>query len=120
MINFVRVTGTGLLILCQSCATSALWDATHPDSRVWIESNKITPAQLEQRCAKQQVDALPVPGGYLVGKSKGHKKMDVAFRVVGTPVTLALDAASGVVLASAGLIFVMPQLFLPMLEDAAN
>lgn len=118
--KFVRVIGTGLLILCQSCATSALWDSTSPDSRVWIESNKITPAQLEQRCAKQQVDAIPVPGGYLVGKSKGHKKMDIAFRVVGTPVTLALDAASGVVLAGAGLFLMMPQLFLPMLEDTAN
>lgn len=110
----------GLMLLCSSCATTALWETTASDERVWIDSRKITPEQLETRCARQQVAAIPVAGGYLVEKSKGRRAADIALRAAGTPVALAIDAASGAALAGAFLFVCFPEVWLDLAAAAIN
>ena len=97
MKSILRVILIGALIICQSCATSKLWEDTNPNERVWIDANKITEAALKNRGVRYQVYSAEWGKGYLVEKSAWGKLKDYHFRALGTPVTLTIDAATTVV-----------------------
>ena len=95
--NLSTAVLVGLLVICQSCATSKLWEDTDPNVRIWIDANKITEAALKSRGVKYQVQASEQGTGYLVEKSGWEKMKDYHLRMLGAPVTLVVDAATTVV-----------------------
>jgi len=84
------------LALCQSCATQSLWRSTDPNERIWVDANKITEESLRQRGVDYSVCVNEWGVGYLIGKSGWQKFGDYHLRILGTPVTLAVDAVSTV------------------------
>jgi len=86
----------GVLMVCQSCATSKLWEDTDPDARIWIDANKITEEALQKRGVEYRPFALTQGNGYLVKKTSLDKMKDYQLRMLGTPVTLVVDAATTV------------------------
>jgi len=91
-----RLMLIGLLIACQSCATQMLWDNTDPKERIWIDADKTTEAALRRRGVAYEVYESPHGRAYLIEKSGWRKMGDYQLRVLGTPVALALDAATTV------------------------
>jgi hypothetical protein len=87
----------GVLVICQSCATSKLWDDTNPNERVWIDADKITEEALREKGVEYEVHAAEWGNGYLIEKSGWSKMRDFHLRMLGTPVTLVVDAATTVV-----------------------
>lgn len=91
----------GVLAVCQGCATAKLWDETNPNERVWIDADRITEATLRERGIDYQVYSGACGHGYLVRKNIYGRMKDYQFRALGTPITLALDAATLVVVVGA-------------------
>jgi hypothetical protein len=77
----------------------------------------LTPAEFEAYCARRDLAGEAVPGGYLVEKSRPHKRADVAVRIAATPIALAIDAASGAALAGAVLFTCCPELWLELAAE---
>ena len=115
-----HTTWAALLLLCPGCATTALWVTTAPETRAWIAADRLTPAEFEAYCARRGLAGEAVPGGYLVEKSRPHKRADVAVRIAATPIALAIDAASGAALAGAVLFTCCPEIWLELAAEAAN
>ena len=86
----------GALILCQSCATTALWENTDPHQRIWIPADKTSEAVLQKKGVEHEFHAYQWGQGYTAEKTKWRKARDINIRVIGTPVALALDASAGV------------------------
>jgi len=84
------------LLTCASCCTSALWENTDPNGRLWLDSKQITEAELQRRGIHHEIYTADWGQGYLVKKSSWHKLRDYNLRLLGTPVTLVLDAATAV------------------------
>ena len=99
-----------VLMICQSCSTAKLWDDTNPNERVWIDADKITETTLKQRGMEYQPYTLKGGGkGYLVRKSNWGKMKDYQLRMLGTPVTLVVDAATTVIVVGVGVVAVFPE-----------
>ena len=102
-----RLFITGLLIplLCVSCATPYLWEVTDPHSYVVISYDDITREELDA----QQINYVAKEDYrvYFIEKSRWRKMGDYTLRSIGTPVTVALDAAL-VVTVVAAVIYVGP------------
>jgi hypothetical protein len=92
----VLTTLSLVLFLCQSCTTNKLWEDTNPDTRLWIDADKITEAELQKRGVDYTVHNTSQGDGYLVEKSSRQKMKDFHLRMLGTPATLIVDAASTV------------------------
>ena len=109
----------GALILCQSCATTALWENTDPNQRIWIPADKTSEAALQKKGVEHEFHAYKCGQGYTAEKTKWRKIQDINLRVIGTPVALALDASMGVAYVTAGvgyLILSDPYLCVEVLE----
>ena len=97
MKSLLGVILLGILVICQSCTTSKLWEDTNPKDRIWIDASKTTEAALQKRGVKYESYALSRGNGYLVAKSSMDKMKDYQLRMLGTPVTVVLDTAATVV-----------------------
>lgn len=109
-----------LLLTCQGCATSALWARTDPQARVWIDENRTTEAELQKRGVDYEVYNGEKGNGYLIKKSGWQKMKDYQFRALGTPVTLALDAASIVVVVGVYMFVNDPVGTVSLIDDLAD
>lgn len=101
MKNAAVIIVFAVALLQPGCATQTLWDNTSPRVRVFIPYDQVTEEQLQAR----HVDYIrcndEVWNGYLVKKDQLRKFRDMALRVFGTPVTLAIDATTTVVIVGA-------------------
>ncbi len=84
------------LLLCQACTTSKLWEDTDPNARLWIDADKITEAELKRRGVAYERHSTDLGDGYLIEKTEKQKMKDFHLRMLGTPATLIIDAASTV------------------------
>jgi hypothetical protein len=106
----------GLLMICQSCTTAKLWEDANPNERVWIDASKITEESLQQRGVAYEPYAFAKGKGYLVKKSGWDKMKDYHLRMLGTPVTLVVDAATSVVVVGAYVLVTDPELAFSVIE----
>ena len=79
-------------MLCNSCATKALWEATDPDRYVQIKYTDITEQELKSKGGKYVKDDNKKV--YYVNKSSFEKLKNYTYRAIGTPVTIVVDATS--------------------------
>lgn len=81
-----------LFLLCASCATQSLWEATDPDKYIQIKFTDITEQELQEKGVeyiKDQKTHL-----YYVNKSSAEKFTGYAIRLFATPVTVVVDATT--------------------------
>ncbi len=81
------------LLILTSCTTTYLWNETDP--YVLVSQNEITESELRSRKVKYVRDDQF--GVFFVEKKALEKYTDYAIRVVGTPVTVAVDTATTIV-----------------------
>ncbi len=95
----------GLLLVSQACSSSKppewlgyttqkLWESNNPNVRVWIDADKITEDELKQRGVNYTTYSSEKFNGYLVEKSERDKLKGLYLKMLGTPVTLTVDAAT--------------------------
>lgn len=81
-----------LLILTASCATTSLWKSTDPGKFVRISMDNITEDELKEKELRYYKDYTYHV--YYVEKTGIEKLKDYSLRLIGTPVTVVIDAAS--------------------------
>ena len=96
------------LILSSSCATRRLWDETNPRERIWVSASEITEQQLIDRKIPYYKSKDELGSGYLIPKSKARQLGDVTIRMLATPITVTIDAATTVVVVG---VMVLPRGF---------
>lgn len=84
-----------LFLLCTSCATKSLWEATDPDKYIQIKFTDITEQELKDKGAKYYKDDKT--HSYYVNKNSQDKLKNYAIRVFATPVTVVIDATTVVI-----------------------
>ncbi len=84
-----------IVIFCTSCATPALWKATNPQEYVRINMEDISEKELKKKGLKYYKDETSE--AYYVEKSALTKFKDYSLRILGTPVTITLDAMISIV-----------------------
>ena len=90
-----RIISAIVIVTTISCATPALWKKTDPDECVSVSAEDITEEELQEQGLAYFVSDDGMH--YYVDKSFTTKFRDYALRVLGTPVTVALDAVLVVV-----------------------
>jgi hypothetical protein len=94
-----------VLMVCPSCSnvetpewigytTQKLWESNNPNVHIWIDADKITEDELKQRGVKYTTYSSEKMNGYLVEKSERDKLKGFYLKMLGTPVTLTVDAAT--------------------------
>jgi hypothetical protein len=73
--------------------TCRLWEDTNPQEMVWISAAAVTEEQLREKGVEYSEENRREFKGFLVEKSQCDKLKDYHLRLLGTPVTLAIDAA---------------------------
>ena len=89
-----------MMLGTSSCTTSALWDATDPNEYIAVASTRISENSLKQKGLKYYTDDSKTL--FFVEKSKLQKITDYTIRTLGTPVTVALDAATTIAVVGVG------------------
>ncbi len=97
MRRLLGIACLALLLGVQGCATARLWADTDPNERIWIDAGKTTEAALQKKGVVYEVYSGDLGKGYLIRKSARNKMKDYHLRMLGTPVTLVVDAAATVV-----------------------
>lgn len=69
-----------------------LWEATAPNKSVQIEYSKMTEDELKSKGIKYITDEKTK--SIYIEKDSTSKSLDYTYRVLGTPITVALDAGS--------------------------
>lgn len=82
--------------------TQKLWDSNNPNVRAWIDADKITEDELKQRGVKYTAYSSEKMNGYLVEKTEWDKMKGFYVKMLGTPVTLTIDAATIVAVVGVG------------------
>ena len=78
-----------LFLLCNSCATQALWNKTNPNARKMIKFDKISEEELKERGVKYvRSDKQQV---FYVDKDSFSKFKDYTVRIFVTPFTIVFD-----------------------------
>ena len=95
------------MLFNSSCATQALWDETNPRERVWVSSSEVTEQRLIDKGIPYYRSDDQLGPGYLIPKTTVRQLGDYTIRVLATPITVTIDAATtvavvGVVLLSQG------------------
>lgn len=76
-------------ILCSSCCTTALWDATDPNETIEVSPDEVTEAALIEDGFTFHQDEKS--GYFHIEKTAKQKAGDYSLRVVGTPVAIGAD-----------------------------
>ena len=97
-----------LVLSCHACATAKLWEDTNPNERIWIDASKATESELKKRRVSYQIVNDEQCKGYLVRKNSMGKMKDYQLRLLGTPVTLVVDAAATVVVVGVYILLTNP------------
>lgn len=118
MKNGFLIALAGILLLCQACTTAKLWEDTEP--QVWIDASQITEAELKERGVPYRVYRSSIMNGYLVDKSTREKMKGYHLRMLGTPVTLTIDAAGTAVAAAVVGVYLFPEGACELLNHACN
>ena len=84
-----------LMLLVSSCATKALWKATDPAHYVRVDSSLVTEDELKKRGIKYYWNDWDK--AYYMEKSDLNKLRDYSLRLFGTPISVAIDAATTLV-----------------------
>ena len=90
-----------LVAFTSSCTTQRLWDQTNPNERVWISTTEVSEQQLIDKDIPYYKTEDILGAGYLIPKSKARQLGDVTLRMLATPVTITIDAATIVVVVGA-------------------
>ena len=109
-----------LAMLSVSACTTQLWRDTDPEQKIWINAGEISEAELESRGVEYKKYSTNSLNGFLVGKSEKEKLKDYTYRVLGTPVTLTVDAAGYAVMVGGVLALCSPELIVEILNSACN
>ncbi len=83
-----------LITFLSSCATSALWKATDPDTYVQINMEDVSEEELKAQGLHYRADYFQEV--YYVEKSAVDRLKDYSLRAFGTPVTVVWDAATSI------------------------
>jgi len=85
-----------VLLLCflSSCATRSLWKETDPGKFVRISMDDITEDELKEKELRYYKDYIYHV--YYVEKSGLEKLKDYSLRILGTPFTVVIDAATSI------------------------
>ena len=83
-------------LVCSSCATKMLWEATDPNEYVRIKYTDISEEELQAKGCKYYKNDEKL--SYYVNKNSFQKFKDYTYRAFATPVTIVVDAASVVIL----------------------
>ncbi|MFH2046792.1 MAG: hypothetical protein ABIK92_16800 [Pseudomonadota bacterium] len=97
MKNIILITI--LFFVLNSCATTYLWDRTDPNGYVKIKFTEITEDNLKSRGAKYIRDDNE--HAFYVDKDSFDRFKDYSTRVLGTPITVVIDATTVVIFAVA-------------------
>lgn len=89
------IAGVLILALVSSCATSSLWKATDPGEFVRISMDDISEDELKEKELRYYKD--PDHNAYYVEKTGIEKLRDYSLRLLATPFTVVMDAASIVI-----------------------
>lgn len=108
------------LALFQFGCTSMLWDDTRSDELVFISSKDITEEELQKRGVEYEVFSSETYNGFLVEKSTKDKFKDYHLRMLGTPVTLTVDAASTVVVAGVAVLLSDPEGTVRLIDEMCD
>lgn len=108
------------LVFCQGGCTSMLWDDTRSDDMLYISADDITEQELQKRGVEYEIYSNGSCNGFLVEKSLKDKFKDYHLRLLGTPVTLTVDAATTVVVAGAMILYTNPEGTAVLLNDLCN
>lgn len=93
-----------LVLLTQSsCFTPVLWDATNPRERIAIWYKDISEATLKEKGIRYE--RYDEGGYFLVEKTSVQKLKDYGVRLLATPVTVALDAATAAVVVGVAVLY---------------
>jgi hypothetical protein len=95
----MTVVSLVLILLMCSCATETLWKQTDPHEYVKINFTDISEKELVKRRAKYIRDDNQ--HAYYVRKNSFEKFKDYSARILGTPITLVIDATVVVIFAVA-------------------
>ncbi len=82
-----------LALSCNGCVTPKLWKATDPNESIRMEYATVNEEDLKSKGLKYVKDDLTQ--SYSVEKDSSQKFQDYTYRVLGTPLTVALDATFG-------------------------
>ena len=93
------ITSLILSLFVSSCATTALWESTDPNEYVIVPMDKVTEATLKSKGLRYYVDAPKAV--YYVQKRSLLKFRDYAIRTFGSPITVAVDAVTTIVVVGA-------------------
>jgi hypothetical protein len=80
-----------LSFLCNGCATPKLWEATNPNDNIRMKYTEVNEEDLKAQGVKYIKDDRMQ--SYYIEKDLVRKYQDYTCRVIGTPITVALDAA---------------------------
>jgi hypothetical protein len=85
-----------LAFLLAGCTafTKKLWKDTDPNHVVWIDADQISEEALRAKGVEYKRYFSEKHNGYTIRKSDKDKFKDYTYRALGTPVTLAADAAA--------------------------
>lgn len=87
-----------LLMIAPGCATKILWEKTDPNERVWISVSEISEKQLiDKNIHYYKTNEKPGPG-FLIPKSSARRLGDYTIRMLATPATVVVDAATVVMI----------------------
>lgn len=84
-----------LVILIQSCATTELWKRTDPEEYVQISMQAISESEFKEKGIKYYKDEKERV--YYFEKSAARKIRDYSLRLLLTPITVTIDAATAIV-----------------------
>lgn len=92
--NYFVIIFTISFLLC-SCATKTLWEKTDPNEYIKIKFTEITEEKLKKKGVKYITDEKNFV--FLVEKNSFDKLKDYSVRIFGTPITIAIDASTLVI-----------------------
>jgi hypothetical protein len=85
-----------IVAMISSCATKTLWGRTDPAQYVAVSSDVVSEAEMQKRGVKYIRNAQG--NLFLIEKSDTEKLKDYTYRILGTPITIVIDASVAVII----------------------
>lgn len=93
------LSALSVVIMLSSCATKALWKATAPESYVRVRSDVVLEEDIRKKGLKYY--RSDTEKALYVEKNDLHKLRDYTLRLFGTPITVAIDAVTSILVVGA-------------------
>ena len=108
LLSFILMVVFAVSQLGCTSFTKDLWGGTDPNHKAWIDVEEITEEELKARGVPYRRYSTEKMDGFIVEKSDREKLKDYTYRALGTPVTLAADAAvaAGAAIVVVGMMYI--------------